>query len=469
MSLSILLVAVLSLAEAQGARTQTHLSPNGIQETCVALAQMPGAIYSEKDLEQENFFCSIHLYSPGVAQCPKFWSTSPGTIVVSTEGTGLTPEQYEASRCNKKDGHEKLAKFKSTMNASGTSATFSPSSLLYYHFSRYFNSDLKVPVSVYRTIDKDAHYDRVTSKAKGKGAMNIQAWKVLGAAEKNPSTYRPIDELFTPDRRQIFGIFLRDKGERYGAELNGTRAGGWGDGQNKSFQLTPGFLALRSESPLESAIAEGLASAVRDPKMKEALGSTPVSHQQMVFWMKELTEITLLDYIFSQQDRVGNIDYIWTWYYFEDGRLKSKEEKQKKDLPRNKMAQIQPPEKIAGLNPILIQRSTIGDNDAGGKVEYTNFTKRTQMLEKIRHYNPETYRRLLKLNQDLSTNGPISIWLKEAFTLTEKQLKQIQVNTEAATRILQETCKAGKLRFDLDPVANMFGRRAAENVNCLNP
>jgi hypothetical protein len=34
----------------------------------------------------------------------------------------------------------------------------------------------------------------------------------------------------------------------------------------------------------------------------------------MVFWMRDLADITLLDYLFGQQDRIGNIDYLTYWY-----------------------------------------------------------------------------------------------------------------------------------------------------------
>ena len=64
----------------------------------------------------------------------------------------------------------------------------------------------------------------------------------------------------------------------------------------------------------------------------------------MIFWMKELTEIVLLDYIFNQQDRVGNIDYVWTWYYQKDGEYKTREEKAGKELPREKIHLIKTPE-----------------------------------------------------------------------------------------------------------------------------
>jgi len=37
--------------------------------------------------------------------------------------------------------------------------------------------------------------------------------------------------------------------------------------------------------------------------------------EQMAFWMNKLTEITLLDYSSSQQDRTGEIDYLSYWYW----------------------------------------------------------------------------------------------------------------------------------------------------------
>ncbi len=40
------------------------------------------------------------------------------------------------------------------------------------------------------------------------------------------------------------------------------------------------------------------------------------------YWMRDLVDITLLDYIFSQQDRIGNIDYLTYWYWVEDGQVR---------------------------------------------------------------------------------------------------------------------------------------------------
>ena len=81
-----------------------------------------------------------------------------------------------------------LAKFKQTMNQPGTSGTFSPSSLLSYHFSRYFDATVDIPVAVYRSMDKDAHFVRVSHKAftrnMGKSWMNKAGWQWLDRAEQ---------------------------------------------------------------------------------------------------------------------------------------------------------------------------------------------------------------------------------------------------------------------------------------------
>ena len=365
---------------------------------------------------------------------------------------------------------KKIGKFKNTLNTPKTSATFSTSSLLYYHFSRFFDTAVDVPVAVYRTIDKDTHRARVSSKGQGQSAMNRAAWEMMRTAEKNPAAYAPQDDLFTADRRQIYGVILRDRGERYGAEFNGTRASGWGKGQNNDFQKTPGFMALRSEKPLMDAVVEGTKLAIQDPAMKAAVGGG-VNVAQVVYWMKEITEITLLDYIFSQQDRIGNIDFQWSWVYVKDGQVESEKVKEEKykSLPRTKMASIPMPPELKPFGPVLVQRSSTGDNDAGGKVQYANFTKSTQMLEKIRHYNAGMYRKLIALKNDFSAQGPLYQHVKATFGLGQKDFQMVVGNTLLAANILQSTCKAGKLRFDLDPKDVILGTNVEQKLNCDAP
>lgn len=456
--MSVRLLLLLSVFSA-AAGAATFQSPNGVTEECTIAPQIPGGKYAKDDIEEEQMLCSIDFYNNNdVAICPKTWSTSAGTMVYDIRESGLSQADYEAlPKCGEKDGHEKITKFKQTMNMKGTSGTFSTSSLLYYHLSRYFDSSVKVPVGVYRSIDKDAHYDRVTRRAHertlGKSKMNRAAWEWMYKIEKTPTLYTPIDEVFTPDRKQIYGAFSDGGGERYGEEINGVRSK-WGDQQNIEFQETPGFYALRSELPLKEAIAEGLERGQRNAKIRTAMGGG-ASEFQMAVWMKELSEIVIFDYIFSQQDRVGNVDYKW-YLYWRDASGKVESKKLDDDTSRANMANINVPADIDGSPVELVQRTRINDNDAGGRVTYTNYTKRTEMLEKIRHLDRETYDKLLALDADFQAQGPLYQYFSSNFRLDAKQLAQITRNTQEAAAILKATEAAGKMKFDLAGVKAMF-------------
>ncbi len=474
-SISALLLAAFSMAAAATDQVAgdryTFASPNGVTETCVALTPFPGGAYSAEDAAKEKALCGLDIYDRRVAVCPKLRSTSPGTFVYEiTKGPYAGDQKgFEAKVCPRREvvvseADGPPAGFKVTMNAKNTSGTFSTASLLYYHFARYLDASIHVPVSVYRSIDRKVHEQRVTRRgldlsAKDKSLrMNHAAWQELDRVEKDPEAYPEANELFTADRTRIYGVLQHVSGKRYGPELNGTRKSGWGKGQNQDFQETAPYLALRSEKPLEDAIAEGVAKAERDPALKKAMHGG-LSNEQIAYWMQDLTEITLLDYIFSQQDRVGNIDYVPYWHWTEGGEVK-----------RAQANADSPPSSLAGHSPILIKRTWLNDNDAGGKRKYANFAKTTGMLEKIRHYNPETYRRLMALDKDFQAQGELYAYVRDTFGLSAAQLGQAVSNTHAAAQILRTTCEAGKLRFDLDPDAFLAtGKAETHKVDCRNP
>ena len=445
-----------------------HQSPNGLAERCVRIAPVPGGTYDKDDIAQEETYCAIDLYAPNVAMCPKTWSTSPGTMIYEISDGPYAGNRAEFERNACKEGKsanrlasETLAKFKPTMNAKGTSGTFSASPLLYYHFSRYFDATVKVPVTVWRSIDAQAHMDDVAragltlSSGSHGGRMNHAGWEALVAAEKNPASYQPTDDLFTSDRKQIYGALTSSPGHRYGSEINGTRVSGWGKGQNQDFQKTPAFLALRSDKPLAEAIEHGLTEGRKDRQISKDLGSS-VPPRQMAFWMTELTEIVLLDFIFSQQDRVGNIDFTPYYYWLEDGKLKHK-----------KARHHEPGDGSVPADAILLRRTNLNDNDAGGRVQYANFAKSTQMLEKLRHMNAGTYEKLMALDGDLQGGGQISLWLTTSFGLSEREVAQIVVNTGLAAGLLRDSCAKGLLTFDLEP-REFFetGTVVARKVSC---
>ena len=448
-----------------------YTSPNGIDEHCIVLDRMPGGVYSDADKAREQAFCSIDFYTGSHALCPKVFSTSPGTLVydISRGSFAGKADAFEDKQCAtsspvKRGAMGEPVSYKMTMNDAHTSATFATASLLYYHFSRFFDSAIHVPVSVYRSMDKEVHLVRVTQRGLGVsaqrkgGAMNHAGWEVMQAAEKNPAAYHSTDELFTHDRKQVHGILLHPHGDRYSAEINGTRKSGWGMGQNLDFQETAPFITLRSEQPLLEAIEAGIHEAAGNSILRQAMQHGVVT-EQMVFWMQELTEITLLDYIFSQQDRIGNIDYLNYWYWVDNGEIR-----------RAPASSSTVPEEIAIHHPVKLRYTQLNDNDAGARLPYANFTKKTRMIEKIRHYNPNTYRRLMRLAADFEARGELHDYVQSSFGLSDRQFNQILNNTRLAAGVLRDACHAGKLRFDIDaPAYLVTGKSVEHKVDCDTP
>jgi hypothetical protein len=447
----------------------TFKSPSGAIEKCVALEHMPGGEYSPADRSLEQELCSIDFHGSTHALCPKLFSTSPGTLVFDLRNGPYEgdPARFERESCASGGVHKRGAprepiSYKMSVNTRESSATFANSALVYYHFARYFQASAHVPVAVLRSIDRREHGRRVSSPgvkgSAGKPAlkMNHAAWTALAAAETDPATYRPTEELFTPEGL-LYGVMLHPLGKRYGEEMNGTRRSGWGDGQNRDFQETAPFLALRSTRPLAEAIADGMAQAMRDPVLAKATrGATA---QQIAFWMADLIDVTLLDYLFGQQDRVGNLDYLPRWVWVEDGQVRSEA-----------AAGSTPPPRLSSFAPRRVLRTELGDNDAGVRVTYLNYAKRTGMLEKLRHYRADTYRQLLRLEADFAAGGPLHEYVRTTFGLSPREFSSIKANVGSAATILRENCKGGRLRFDVEPEEFLLeGTVSERNVNCEQP
>jgi hypothetical protein len=456
---------VQASSEVRG-ETVTHVSPNGVQERCVMLARMPGATYRTEGEAQERRLCAIDFHQPTHALCPKLFSTSPGTLVydLSAGPYARRPADFEREVCS--TGHVVTTEavgsaisYKMSVNTRETSATFANASLIYYHFARYFDAAVHVPPAVLRSIDKQVHLERVAQRGESVSAtrprlkMLHAGWATVVRAGQDPASYQATDELFTPDRKQFYGVLLHPEGRRYGEEVNGSRLSGWGEGASRDFQQTAPFIALASDKPLAQAIRQGIAQG-------HASSAIPadVRAEQVAFWVRELIDVTLLDYLFSQQDRIGNIDYLPHWVWVEDGQVRHQPATGSK-----------PPAEIAARSPQLIKRTELADNDAGVRMSYANYTQRTGMLERVRHYHPHTYRQLMRLDADFAAGGTLHAHVRSAFGLSAAEFERIAANVKSAAAILRASCRAGRLRFDADPEAYLRdGRVQAATLDCDN-
>ncbi len=473
-----------------------YTSPNGVVEKCVITDRIPEGKYSDDDLKEEEKFCKLDYYATNVAFCGKTWSTSAATIIKSLDNQELSQKEAEQITCalGKQNPLKTIAKFKQTVsNSSGASGLFSLSSLMYYHLSRYLDTTIDVPTAVLRTMDKDMYLERIASKARPTATMNIRAWAYMNQTSKNPQALKPDerDDLFTPDLKQIYGVMLKDKGERYGAEINSARKTSGYTEQNQEIQnTTPTFLALRSSGTIHQAIQSGVEKALKDPNMKPAFSGTP-STVQMILWMNEMSEMAVLDYMLSQQDRVGNIDFRW-YFMFVDSKGITKKAKVDSEFTLSRKAgfmanlakeykaddnsdiasdarMYQAIKKEASGEIELIQKTMIGDNDAGGRA-FANFTKKAEYIQKFQHLNPDLYKQVLKLDADFKAQGPVATYFKEALGLKHSEAALLARNTGEVADILKGKCKAGTLKFDLvshkKALKNEF---TEETLNCENP
>ena len=426
------------------------VSANGVSEQCIELAPMPKAHYSKHDRKTQSDYCSIDFSK--AALCPKLWSTSPGTVIYEIDVSKFDNDytQFEKQQCSK--GHhakdaavKKLASFKISVNDRSTSATYAPSSWTYYHLSRYFKTGVHVPVAVYRSVDKQIHLERVVKPAlsiiHGRHGLKMlgAGWSFLDAVESGQDKGSAGRAVLTGGDKLVFGSLLDNQGDRYSMTFNGTRESGWGMGQNYDFQQTAPFLALRSELPVAEAIKAGVHKARSNPKMANKLPAD-IEPAQVAFWMNDLLEITLLDYILGQQDRIGNIDYLWRWFWLDDGKLHSKHAKS-----------TEVPTSLAEFRPMRLKRTAINDNDAGVRRGYANFTMKTDMLGGLRHYNPRLYKKLVHLAADMQGNGEIFQWFTKSSGLSEREISAIAERTQMAFEILVRECEAGNMKLDLDP------------------
>jgi hypothetical protein len=81
-----------------------------------------------------------------------------------------------------------------------------------------------------------------------------------------------------------------------------------------------------------------------------------------------------------------------------------------------------------------------------------------------------TYRQLVHLSKDFQAKGPLYNYLRNTFDLNDEYIDLIVQNTIQAANVLQSTCSAGKLRFDLDPEKLLMTGQVEElRVDCLNP
>lgn len=405
-------------------------------EICVIPQHFENGEYSEDDLKDEKDLCALDKTTSAV--CGKQESTNPGLNFYKHKE--MAAPQFAAANCSPvvKGKVKKLAKYKLS-----TSCSYMPSILGYYHLSRILGNAGRVPVTVLRTWDLEDH-KRLGRIAKSRASGTIAlTWGSLMQQLEAGSGASKKDRLMTSDFKQSYGALGDNpRGEmKYGGrEFNGPDPF-FNGGADKNARAR-NFLAqnavvklLKKMAPVDTFISREFKAA----------------NIQKLQQMKDASDFIIMDSLMAQEDRFGNIHAEERYYYLDENRqLKSK--------PARKMK----PEEIAALpGGVSAFRMILKDNDCGLR---ENVVKDAGLPDVIGHMDPDTYQRLLKLNQVINDPAVKSFFM-DGLLFTSDDYRKFSGNLREIADDLHQKCKDRKLFLDLD-LKNYFTGQQGQSVSC---
>lgn len=425
-----------------------------------------------------------------VVLCPKLNSTVPGTNFIDVP-KGWDSEKAKKEFCIAKlevpvaiaDQYSIEARLKSWFADASTSSV-----LAYYHMSRILGVG-RVPPAVYRTVERTSHAEVI---AKANELLNGSTdhiggnWRALGSANQSAVRGKPNLKLYTPDGNMLYGALSKNaKGEEKYTEVSGV-----GDFATRY----PRFFA---QPPFQKVANPASVEVIANSNHIEKLA--PV-----IIQMRDVSGMVLLDSLLSQDDRIGNIHYkIEVIENTPQGAYSRELTKIEKEaakaellkarapqLERAKVASAQGNTKQAanylahaekiklterivlralktlypGESKIVAKVMILKDNDCGVDTDprrRQNRMRQNGALERVRHMDPETYRRFLKLADDILSDRfkPFAmntlLYRSQDYEGTNVSLKE---NTRYALGVLKEACRRGDLKLDLTMKFDERGR-----------
>ncbi len=435
------LEANFQLQTPRGRETKFFTSPSGQKEICVLPKPFPGVKYDDGDSSGEEELCAADFYKvPGdnrlgtaVALCPKMSSTFPGVELYDLNK--LDKAKYETSLCKNQDNRptDRIAKFKQSVSCS-----YSGSILGYYHLSRILGGAGMVPNAVVRTMDRRAHLKIAERGAAWSTGLNATLWNQV---KNMDSTSNFNDNYTTADNTQIFGALSDNPSNevRY-AEINANSQDG-GVAKARFLQTAP-VKNVTNPASAAKIVARDFAKAA------------PVLQQ-----MRDMGELILMDYIFQQQDRFGNIHSKFYWFWLNEAG-KIERDKIKLDDSERPILSNKP-----NPNAVVVKKLLLKDNDCGSRAGNPKaFT--ISELSLVRHMHPRTYKGIRYLAKQWQAGIAKPYFEREALlntpdALGREGIAEFGKRVIAASDQLTANCKNGKLLLDLDITSHIKNSPAA--------
>lgn len=424
-----------------------HNSPNGKVESCVIANKLFTAAYSKKDIKAENELCAMNFYNT-VGLCPKSNSTNPG-ILVTEIPEGQNRDYVQKICLSDNDDIKVVAKFKQTISCSNTSSI-----LAYYHFSKILDMG-RVPTAVLRTMDKNEHLKEAQIAPKLlKGKENeliSKTWNMFAGEHTKMSNLA----IFDDSKQYVYGALSENpKKESKYSELN----------KFKSYETRYTDFAANS-------LVARLSDARSVTQILQGLDSQ--NFVQGAVQMKDLSEMIILDTLFNQQDRIGNIHSKFVWYKISQnssGQIVVEQEKSKAEMASDKKTIIIPENEksMKDKGYVLIKEMLMKDNDCG--VSKQNMMKQLGLVAKLKHMSRSAYNRLLEFSK-VSQDPQLMTWMKNELLMSNSEIglspnsNSFISNLSYVVSSLRTSCKNGQLKLDLD-LKDIYSKRQQTEADC---
>lgn len=401
-------------------------------EKCWSSKPILKATEESKKVATENELCAMDFYTGPLSICPKLNSTFPGVLVIKRP-TDMTDSDFKKEYCTNLEAAKdsKIAKVEAKFKQT-TSCSHASSPVAYYRFAEFLG-DIKVPVAVFRTMDKAKHLE-VTKTANafliGKNDLIAKTWRRFLTLHANPSQF--------PDVFQngvVFGALSENiKGEHKFNEITGL--GDYDTGYER-FMKQPAFLAIASSESVVNL----------------AGGADLKSMAQIVTTMEDVSNMVLIDYLLNQADRMVNVHYKHKLYKLENGNVL--DSKSEADVDETTGQTHIPADEQLRINAgeVLVREIILKDNDCG--VSKENKMRRLGILERVRHMNAKSYRQALKLAAVINTEQGLN-YLRTELRLPlniingDTTVTGIKSNILKAAKIIKANCENGTLKLDLN-------------------
>src|SRR6266481_2063264 len=412
-----------------------HPTPNGVTEVAQRLVRFPftppdvklkdkDALSASKDwftkhdkkeidqLDSLDFFASSGPQSVGVV--PKLHNTSAGIEIYElppeinketfekTEGpyrSGIT-KKYS----NKRSG-KKVAKFKV--------GTMAESGLACFHVSRLLGHLVEVPPATYRTMDVQ-EFGKVGEQARTTGHPSCtEAWANLRAMVKSGSS-----KVVLPDGKLVFGSLAQNpRGE------NSSPEDYWTVGAIRGHSF---YRVLSSRSPVADIMN------LNDMKCLQDLALA-----------QDMTRGVILDSIFRQVDRLGNISIAQLQHYVTNkGKVKWDDKVSDKD-------------KAESVSPLLpLKRVMYKDNDDGMNWGMNSISV-TPILNETHHIDQTIYNRLqwlagLMQDGEPGSDAKIKDYFVNAFHISSDNYDKLKASLIKQAASLKSRVESKDILVDLD-------------------